>query len=94
MPKKLKIEINDNTDEAQIFVGVRLSYPMYLPDNLVSACSRCHTWVQHRPDVAKHLKIICWECASKDPAFEQAAFRVTSQHINELARYLVRKRMN
>lgn len=88
-------EINDNTDEAGIFVGVRLTNPMYLPDNVVEPCSRCFHMVQHRPDVAKHLKIICWECAGPEiiELFEndELNVRVTSHHRAEFLTYLKKK---
>lgn len=87
--------ISDNYDGADIFVGTRLTHPMYLPDNVVTPCVRCFHLIQHRPDVPQHLPKICLECAM--PGMEQAKSKreldvtVSRRHADEFIAWLNKK---
>lgn len=93
MPNNFKITANH--DEAEWFIAMRKTNPLYLPDNHIGYCVKCRLAIQFRPDVPTHLKKICFECA--EPRVRemykrgQLELRLMPQHAAEFREFLRKK---
>ena len=66
MPNRLPIKIvdQDEAEEADMVVCLRLGAPSPFTDNLVSPCADCGHPVIHRPHVPSRPPKVCLECAT------------------------------
>lgn len=96
MVNRIEIVVDPReADSADVMVCLRRTEPLKMPDNLVVACNRCGTAIQHRPHAPAAPEKVCWECIA--PQFEREAARgdlttlITPKTAAELADYF-RKR--
>ena len=98
MSNKLEVGTQEEGEDCDYVVCVRVTSPLAFPDNLMGICCKCGYAIQYRPHAPKAPAKICWECAipEMNDSFEERDLKVmiTPKTAAEVSNYLQKKREN